>query len=158
MKYLIRTLKFLVWFAVFFSLIVVVMALAIPEYDISTAFRFDGQGMFMAGSQWKILALFIVASIIYPALTYVKKEALTEKSFDECRPQIMGVFDNLEYTLTEETDESLVFRKTSSAARFMRMFEDKVTITKGEPPFILQGPRKDLLRIASGIESACRNL
>lgn len=158
MKYLVRSLKFFVWFAVFFILMVTVMALVIPEYDITTAFRFDGQGMFMEGSQWKILALFIVFACLYPALTYVKKEALTEKRFEECRPQIMGVFDNLEYSLTEETDEVLVFRKSSSAARFMRLFEDQVTISKGEPPFIIQGPRKDILRIASGIESACRDL
>lgn len=158
MKYFLRSVKFFIWFVVLFAVIVVILALAMPEYELSGAFRFDGQGMFIAGSQWKILALFAATAALYPMLTYVRKEALAEKSFEECRPQIMGVFDSMEYSLTEENDEELVFRKSSSVARFMRMFEDQVTITKGESPFIISGPRKDILRIASGIESACRGL
>lgn len=156
MKYLVRTLKSFVWFICFFALIVVVMALAIPEYDISTAFVFDGTGMFKAGSQWKIIGMFAIVAALYPKFTYVSKTALSEKPFEEKRAAIMGVFDNLEYSLVDENDEILTFRKSSAAARFSRMFEDTVTITKGDSPFTLQGPRKDLLRIISGIEAACR--
>jgi len=156
MKYLVRSLKSFVWFICFFALIVVVMALAIPEYDISTAFVFDGTGMFKAGSQWKIIAMFVIVAALYPKFTYVKRQALSEKPFEEKRAAIMGVFNYLDYTLTEEDEEKLTFRKSSSAARFMRMFEDTVTVTKGEPPFTVQGPRKDIFRIISGIEAACR--
>lgn len=156
MKYFIRSLKSFVWFICFFTLIVVAMALAIPEYDISTAFVFDGTGMFKAGSQWKIIGMFLAVAAFYPKFTYVRKTALSEKPFEEKRAAIMGVFDNLEYTLVDEDGDKLIFRKSSSAARFMRMFEDTVTITKGDSPFTLEGPRKDLLRLISGIEAACR--
>lgn len=156
MKYLVRSLKSFIWFNCFFVILIVIMALAIPGYDIRTAFVFDGTGMFQAGSHWKILGMFLVVAAIYPAFTYITRKVLSEKPFDEKRPEIMGVFDMQEYILVSEDDTTLTFRKKSSVARFSRMFEDAVTITKGESPFIISGPRKDILRLISGIESACR--
>lgn len=155
MKYLIRSVKTFVWFSCFFAIVIIVMALAIPEYDLSMAFAFDGR-MFVPGSQWKILGMFALMAAIYPSFSYVTRKALSEKPFEEKRSQIMGVFDIQEYVLENEDEVKLTFRKKSKLARLMRMFEDTVTITKGESPFMVNGPRKDILRIVSGIESACR--
>lgn len=155
MKYLVRSIKSFIWFTCFFAIVIVIMALAIPEYDLSMAFAFDGR-MFVPGSQWKILGMFAAVAAIYPSFSYITRKVLSEKPFDEKRSQIMGVFDIQDYVLINEDDSVLTFRKKSAAARFSRMFEDTVTITKGESPFIISGPRKDLLRLISGIESACR--
>jgi len=155
MKYFIRSVKSFLWFSCFFIIVIVIMALALPEYDLSMAFAFDVR-MFIPGSQWKILGMFLAVAAIYPSFSYITRKALSEKPFEEKRSQIMGVFDMQEYTLINEDDTLLTFRKKSTAARFMRMFEDTVTITKGESPFIISGPRKDLLRLISGLESACR--
>ena len=38
----------------------------------------------------------------------------------------------------------------------MRAYEDGVTITKGEAPLILEGNRKDILRLASHISYALK--
>jgi hypothetical protein len=46
------------------------------------------------------------------------------------------------------------FRIKSKLTRFMRMYEDAITITKGESPLILSGYRRDLFRLASGIQYA----
>jgi len=155
MKYFVRSIKSFVWFICFFVIIITIMALAIPEYNLSMAFAFDGR-MFIPGSQWKILGMFAAVAAIYPSFSYISRKVLSEKPFEEKRAEITGVFDMQEYVLEKEDDSTLTFRKKSGIARFTRMFEDTVTITKGESPFIITGPRKDLLRLISGIESACR--
>ena len=68
----------------------------------------------------------------------------------------MKEFEQAGYVKMDEDEEKLTFRMKNKFTRFMRAYEDTVTITKGEAPLILSGNRKDILRLASRIEYALR--
>jgi len=163
LKYFIRIVKSFVWFSLFFAVMVILLALFIPEYSqagpaeaLKNAFDFSGNGMFKEGSLWKIVVMFSAVSAIYPALSYVKRDTSISGDFENRRSVILGIFEELGYTVTAEDDDTLTFRKNSAFVRFMRMFEDDVILTKGDGMVTLNGPRKDLLRLCSLIQSACR--
>lgn len=156
MKYLFRSLKWLLWFVVIFALIILVLILVNPSDNFTFQNLFTEGGMFKEGSQFKLLAFFIVAAAIYPALTYVKKEVFVDGSYEKCKDKIFQGFTEQGYVFISEDSEKALFRKSSPLVRFMRNYEDKVTITKGESPLIMEGIRKDIIRVASAIEFATR--
>ncbi len=150
MKYFIRSVKSFIWFVIIFAIILTILIMITPEYSFGRLFDPEG-GMFVEGAAWKITAFFLLVAAIYPALTYVRKEVLVDGTFDDHRDKILGVFESMGYELTGEDSEKASFRLKSRFTRFMRMYEDGVTITKGESPLILEGARKDILRISSRI-------
>jgi predicted membrane protein len=153
MKYLIRSVKYFLSFALIFFLIIVILVLTTDGATLATVFSPES-GMFKAGSFPKILAFFIAVAAIYPALSYVKKETFVTGTYQENEEAIRMVFENYGYELVSEDNETATFRLRSKFTRLMRMYEDPITITKGESPLILSGYRRDIFRLASGIQYA----
>ncbi len=153
-KYIVRALKQFVWFFIFLALIVVVVVFITPEYSFENIFKPESEGgMFQDGAFYKIGALFILISAIYPAYSYVRKEVFATGGFAPNRDKIIKVFYDLGYEITAEDDEKVTFRLRSRSARFMKLYEDAVTITKdAESPLIMTGLRKELMRLATRIE------
>ena len=116
----------------------------------------DTNALFNYGSWWKMLLMFGLIAAVYPGLTFVRKEVMIEGDFEDHRDKIMKEFEQAGYEKTDEDAERLTFRIKNKFTRFMRAYEDAVTITKGEAPLILSGNRKDILRLASRIEYALR--
>ena len=156
MKYFIRSVKYFVMFIVMLALFILIFAAASKDITIAEAFSPNGN-MFQAGSFPKIFALFVLFAALYPALAFVKKEAVLGCDFDEGRNKIIGAFDNAGYILEKEDDETMTFRIKNGFSRFSRLYEDAITVTKGENPVILKGYRKDIFRLASAIEYATRS-
>lgn len=150
LKYIIRVIKSLIWFIILFAIIVTVIVLIVPEYHFDMIFKEPG-GLFKPGAEYKILILFIVISALYPLVKYVKKEAVIRGTFEENRDKIVEVFNKLGYELVSEDAEKASFRLAKKSIRFMRMYEDTITITKGESPLILRGDRKEIIRIGESI-------
>lgn len=156
-KYIIRTLKFFLFCIIILAIFILIMTAITPEYSFSSVFAPEAEGgMFKDGSFLKIFAVFLLFSCIYPALTYVKKEVLIEGSFEEHRDTIAEQFGSLGYIFDSEDGESVTFRQKSGFRRFMRLYEDKVSITKGESPLFLSGSRKELIRLSGLIVFAVK--
>lgn len=149
-KYLIRTVKSFIFFNIVFLAILSVLILITPEYSFDMMFSNVG-GVLREGSWPKVMALFLAVSIFYPKLTYVKKETIIYGDFEANRKIILDAFSSRGYELVNEDSDKLSFRLSSLFYRLMRMFEDEITITKGESVLILQGPRKEILRISGTI-------
>lgn len=156
MKYLIRSIKYFIWFSVIFFIILCILVLTTDGMTFSKAFAPE-VGLFKEGSFYKILAFFIAVAAIYPAMSFVKKEVFVDGSFKENETTIMRVFKSFEYEVESEDSEKINFRKAKAFTRFMRLYEDRISITKDDNPLILTGYRKDILRVASAIASATRN-
>ena len=60
------------------------------------------------------------------------------------------------YVLESEEGENMTFRLQSPVMRLFRMLEDRITFTRCGTGFELEGPVKDLVRIASALESRFR--
>ncbi len=155
-KYLIRSLKYLVWFAALFFIFIFIIVLVSNQYSFNDLFSAEN-GMFKPGSLPKIIVFFIAIAAIYPALSFVKKEVIISKTFDDHRERIFEIFKSYGYCFVSEDEESVTFRIEKPYLRFMRMYEDQITLTKGEAPLILNGMRKEITRLASAIEYATRN-
>ena len=61
-------------------------------------------------------------------------------------------FKNRRYQLGSETDDTLTFIRRSTAERISRMYEDRITLSRTENGFKMEGLRKDVLLAASGLE------
>lgn len=149
LRYLFRVLKSLIWFLILFAIMVAIIVLIVPEYTFGMVFK-EG-GMFVPGSEIRIVLLFLAISAIYPAVKYVKKEAIIKGTFEENRDKIFETFQKLGYVFVSEDDNTATFRLAKKSLRFMRMYEDKITITKGESPLILKGDRKEIIRLGESI-------
>lgn len=156
MKYILRSVKYFIMFVATLSLFILIFAAVSSDITVAEAFSKDGK-MFVEGSFPKILALFIAFAAIYPAMAFVKKEAVLGCPFEEGKNKIIGAFDNSGYYLEKEDDQTMTFKLKSGFSRFMRMYEDAVTVTKGDNPIILNGYRKDIFRLAKAIEYATRS-
>ena len=162
-KRIIRSVKYFFIFVILAAVFTGVIVLISPEQygDINRIFATSpdsvpGEALFSYGSWWKMLLIFVIIAAIYPGLTFVKKEVMIEGDFEDHRDKIMKEFEQAGYVKTDEDEEKLTFRMKNKFTRFMRAYEDTVTITKGEAPLILSGNRKDILRLASRIEYALR--
>ena len=144
-KRVIRSVKYFFIFIVLVSIFVCILVLLTPNHTYEHIFATspEDRALFKYGSWWQMLVIFALIAAIYPGLTFVKKEVMKE-------------FEQAGYVKTDEDEEKLTFRIKNKFTRFMRAYEDAVTITKGEAPLILSGNRKDILRLASRIEYALR--
>lgn len=155
MRYFIRSVKYLLWFSAIFIIFISIFVLVSDSMTFDKVFAPEG-GMFKPNSLIQIAVLFVLFSAIYPALNFVKKEAFIGGSFKENREKIIEVFQNYDYELASEDPDFLTFKLKKPLTRFMRMYEDAVTITTDESPLILKGMRKDIYRLASALEYATR--
>ena len=56
------------------------------------------------------------------------------------------------YELEEENGNMLSFRIKGIAGKLSKMYEDRITITRTLDGYYMEGLRKDVLRLASGLE------
>lgn len=157
MKYLLRSIKYFFGFTILFLIFTLIMIAFTDGATVSNVFLLKGSILFPDDyALVKILVLFLAVAAIYPGLAFVKKETVIGGTFQEDRNKIIGAFDSAGYFLENETDEELSFRIKSGFTRFMRFYEDRVTITKDDNPLILKGYRRDIFKLSSAIEYATR--
>ena len=158
-KRVVRSVKYFFIFIILASLFVCILVPLTPHHTYEHIFATspeDTNALFNYGSWWKMLMIFAIIAAIYPGLTFVKKEVMIEGDFEDHRDKILKEFEEAGYEQTGEDAEQVTFRLRNKFTRFMRAYEDAVTITKGEAPLILSGNRKDILRLASHIEYVLR--
>ena len=147
MRYFIRSLKTFVYFLLIFVIIVAFFVLSgMTEFNIETMFRNGYNAL------WQIALLFAVLAAIYPKVGYVNRMATMQDSWDNVRNDIKKYMENHYYSLEKAKPGMMTFRHDGTVSRFSRMFEDRITITATEGGVTVEGLRKDVLRIASGLE------
>lgn len=147
MRYLIRALKYLVYFAIIFFLIVGIVYLFSAQKMAGISFA----GLFKEGSLPKIALFFVAVSAIYPKLSFYKKELYLNGDFTKYAGMIGDVMKSLGYVPESSEPGSVTYRKEGTYARLTRMFEDRITFETAGNPVRVEGYRKDLMRILSAI-------
>ena len=150
MRYFIRAVKYFIYFILLFVVIMAVLVLTgAAEGDISTMFRGGYSAL------WKIAVIFAVISAIYPSVGFIRKEAMIPGSWEEDKDIIKEFMGGRGYVLETEDTGIMSFRKTGMS-RFTRMYEDRVTLSAKIGGVEIEGMRKDVLRLAMGLESRFR--
>ncbi|MFA6335066.1 MAG: hypothetical protein WCX48_05840 [Bacteroidales bacterium] len=148
-RYLIRVVKYMIYLAIVFSLILAIFSITSQQ---GTSY----ESFFRPDTQTQLIVFFVAISIVYPLLGFVKKPVYLNKSFAEDKEMIIGVFINSRYIVAAEDATTISFRYGSTFIRAMRMFEDTIVIDFSDNPIILDGQRRDVFRLARAIEYAIR--
>lgn len=151
MRYLIRALKYLVYFAVIFFLMVGIIWL----FSSQKAAGLSLVDLFKEGSLPKIALFFVAVAAIYPYLSFQKKPVHLNGDFTKYAETIDEVMKSLDYKPEKQEDGCVTYIKKGAYARLSRMYEDRVTFTTGDDVTV-EGYRKDLLRILSAINYRVR--
>ena len=150
-KYIIRSVKYLVYFTVMCSIILVLTF----HFSVKPEGLTLMDMLLVDGSIYKMLAFFVAVAAIYPALGFQNKP-LYVSNVKEHKKQIVELFENANYVIAEETPVSITFKLRNPILRVMRLCEDHVKIDFTENPVMIEGLRKDVLRFSRGIEYICR--
>ena len=151
MKYLIRSVKYLVYFTVMCGIILVLTF----HFSVKPEGLTRMDMLMVDGSIYKMLTFFVAVAAIYPALGFQKKPVYVS-NIKEHRKEVVELFENANYVIDRESATSITFRLRNPFLRFMRLCEDQVTVDFTENPATIEGLRKDVLRFSRGIEYICR--
>ncbi|MBQ0123590.1 MAG: hypothetical protein KBS58_01950 [Bacteroidales bacterium] len=153
MKYLIRSIKSLFYFVIIFFVLVFIMFLFTGQKSQGMHFS----DMFQAGSLPKLVLFFVAFGAIYPAVSFFKRKLYTNKDYAEHRNLIVSTMEDMGYEVEKEEDGIVSFRKKNTLQRFSRLFcEDRITMDTNENPIIVEGYRKDVMRILSTLSFKIR--
>ena len=148
MKYLIRSIKYFIYFSVTCSLIVTALVLiGAVEGGVDNIFE---EGYRSIG---KIAIFFAIVSAAYPKFGFIRRDMSFSGAWDDIRGKVVEFMDERQYVLETEGADKVTFRLKGIAGRISKMAEDRVTLTKSEEGWQMEGLRKDVLRLASGLEN-----
>lgn len=148
MKYLIRSLKYLIYFVLLFFVIVVVLSL-LNHQSLS-----DISSLFVEGALAKISIIFVIIAAVYPAFGFKKGMLRLEDNYEKYHDIMISTMERLGYTLERKDSVNMVFRADRGSIRFSRMWEDAITFSITEDPtkIDVDGPYKDTIRAIRGID------
>ena len=148
MKYIIRSIKYFIYFSVICSLIITALVLiGAVEGDVDNIFE---EGYRSIG---KIAIFFAIVSAAYPKFGFIVRDMNIAGNWEDIRSNTVKFMDSRQYVLESESADKVTFRAKSMAGRLQKMFEDRVTLTKTETGWQMEGLRKEVLRLASGLEN-----
>lgn len=146
MKYIIRAIKYFVYFSVTCSLIVAALVLiGAVEGNIDTIFE---EGYRSVG---KIAMFFAVVAALYPKLGFITREVAVNRSWEEIREVALEFMRERRYELESESPEKVTFRVKGLAGKLSKMYEDRLTLTRTIDGWQMEGLRKDALRLSSAL-------
>ena len=149
MRYLIRSIKYFIRFSVICSLIITALVLiGAVEGGVDNIFE---EGYRSIG---KIAIFFAIVSAAYPKFAFIRRDMSFGGAWDEIRNQTVEFMNDRQYVLESEDADKVTFRVKGTAGRLSKMLEDRVTLTKTEEGWQMEGLRKDVLRLASGLENS----
>ena len=147
MKYIIRAVKYFIYFSLTCAIIVTVLVtIGAVEGNIDSIFE---EGYRSIG---KIAAFFAVVAAVYPKLGFITRGISVSGSWEEIREQTLEFMTERRYELESESPEKVTFRVKGIAGKLSKMYEDRLTMTRTIDGWQMEGLRKDALRISSALE------
>ena len=147
MKYLVRAIKYFAYLAIILCIFIVLLSVfGLVGHSLDEIFK-DG-----SRSLLKIGGILVVFAALYPRLGFGTRKVFIPGAYGEIRGGVVDVMHDRGYVLEAEEGEDLKFRLQSPVMRVFRMLEDRITFTRTATGFDLEGPTKDLVRVANALE------
>ena len=147
--YLIRPIKYLIWLALLFTLIFVLMI------RTNTA-RAGGEQMlhelFHTQRGWMMIGMLMVLAFLYPRFGFTSRSL--KGSVATNRDDILRVAHRGGFSLVRETPGQLVFRASSPAKKALLLWEDTITVTQQGDQLVIDGIRKEVVRMEFRLKPA----
>lgn len=152
MKYTIRAIKYFFYFAFFATAIILALVfIGIVEADINAIFEHGYDDL------WKIAAFFGVVAAVYPNLAFITRQVSIDGERNTINEDIRTFMRERRYDLESEDAEGMTFRIHGIAGKLSKMYEDRITIRWNADGLTMEGLRKDILRLATGLETTLQN-
>lgn len=147
MKYITRAIKYFFYFAFLTTAIILALVLiGAVEGDINTIFNGGYSAL------WKIAIFFAVVAAVYPKVGFICRYIAVDRDWKDIRSEAIEYFKDRRYDLESETADTVTFRFRDTAGRLSKMYEDRLTLTRVPQGYTLEGLRKDVMRLATGLE------
>lgn len=147
MKYIIRSIKYFFYFALLTTLIITALIMTgLAEGDIDNLFRGGYSAI------WKIALFFVLVAAVYPKVGFISRAVPSERRWDDIRADVVNFMKERQYDFEAENGQSITFRHRGALNRLTRMYEDRITLTLTQDGFMMEGLRKDVFRLATGLE------
>ena len=147
MKYIIRSIKYFIYFALLTTVIICALVMTgLAEGDIDTMFRGGSSAI------WKMALFFVAIAAVYPKVGFITRRISTDKNWNEIRNEAVHFMKERSYELESEESGKITFRHRGTLDKLKRMYEDRITITSKEDGFEMEGLRKDVFRFAANLE------
>ena len=152
MRYLIRSIKYLIYFVLIFFLIVGLIYLFSTQKQSGLSFT----EMFQEGSFPKLAVFFVIVAALYPALGFGKRNLHLNGEYSKYAGIIDLAMRDLEYEKTSEEGNLVIYRCTNHSKRLGRMYEDAISFDVSGNPVVIEGFRKDTTRVLSTVSYRIR--
>lgn len=147
MKYAIRSVKYFFYFSFWTTVIVLALvATGLASGDINELFEGGYNAL------WKIAIFFALVAAVYPKVQFISRRMYVNGEMKDHSQAIASYMMDQRYELESETADTMTFRVKGLGGKILKMCEDRIVITKTEEGFFMEGLRKDVLKIASGLE------
>lgn len=147
MQYFIRAVKYFFYFAILTTLILsVLVIIGAVEGNIESMFS-DGYNAI-----WKMAIFFILVAAVYPKFGFINRRLYVDGDWDTLKNTALTYMAERRYILVSENGDDVTFRCKDIASRISKMYEDTVVLKKTEDGYFLEGLRKDVIRLAAGLE------
>ena len=152
MKYTIRAIKYFFRFAFLATAIILALVfIGIVEAVINAIFDHGYDDL------WKIAVFFGVVAAVYPNLAFINRQVAVDGERNTEKEDIKRFMLERHYDLESEDAEGMTFRIHGLAGKLSKMYEDRITIRWNSDGFTMEGLRKDILRLATGLETSFLN-
>lgn len=148
MKYLIRSVKYFFYFAMLTTLIILALVvIGAVEGNIESIFE-DGYN-----SLWKIAVFFLLVAAVYPKFGFIRRKLDTTADWAAVKEKAVSYMQEKPFKLESQTEDSISFRRRDALSRITKMGEDRITLTRTDEGYYMEGLRKDIILYATGLES-----
>lgn len=148
MKYLIRFVKYLIYFAALTTAIILALVfIGAVEGNIEAIFE-EGYD-----SLWKMALFFVAVAAVYPSLAFIKRDIPASGEFAELKGEIIEFMKERRYELESNNGSILTFRIKGVAGKLAKMYEDRIIISATLGGIQMEGLRKDIIRLSTGLAS-----
>lgn len=150
-RYLIRVVKYIIFYAILIFLMLVVVYFTSSTRDITF------WELIRPGQQTNLIILIVAFSVVYPFIGFTKQKIYTNRPFDQDKDAVIRIITESGFIPASDTDGKVVFKAKRISMRIFRVFEDKITLDYTDNPLVMEGMRRDVQRIARHMEHYFRS-
>ena len=94
-----------------------------------------------------------MVAAVYPSLAFIRRDISAKGEFSAQKQEIKEYMKDHRYELESETENTLTFRVRGIAGKLAKMYEDRITIIATFGGIQIEGLRKDVIRLATGLDA-----
>lgn len=141
MKYIVRAVKYFIFFGVLYWALVWVMS----DFDAAVSWQMLMLNLKSENGVW-LVAMMVALSLAYPFFGFMTRREVAYLVEDKL--VVIDAFKKVGYVLKREDNGVLVFGAESTIKRAFLLFEDEITVEQNGQWIVVKGIRRMVARVA----------